>query len=127
MSGRLLFLVLRTQALFYFVTGLWPLAHMPSFERVTGPKLDDWLVYTVGLLLASIGVALWAGARRPGLPIVLLAALTALSIGAVDTVFALIGRISPVYLLDAAIELGFLVALAAGLLRARREGSPDGH
>ena len=107
MTARLLTVVLRIQAGFYLVTGLWPLAHMPSFERITGPKLDDWLVYTVGLLLASIGATLWAGSRRPTTPAVMLA-----------------GRISSIYLLDAAAELALVVALAFGVRQARREGSP---
>lgn len=124
MSGRLLTVVLRIQAGFYLVTGLWPLAHMPSFERITGPKLDDWLVYTVGLLLASIGATLWAGSRRPTTPTVMLAVLAALSLAAIDTFFALAGRISSIYLLDAAAELALVVALAFGVRQARREGIP---
>jgi hypothetical protein len=123
-GGRLLKVILRIQAGFYLVTGLWPLAHMPSFERITGPKLDDWLVYTVGLLLASIGATLWAGSRRPTTPMVMLAMLAALSLAAVDTYFALAGRISSIYLLDAAAELALVVALAFGVRQARREGSP---
>ena len=124
MRGRLLTWVLRIQAGLYLVTGLWPLAHMPSFERVTGPKLDDWLVYTVGLLLASIGATLWVGSRRPTAPTVMLAALAALSLAAIDTFFALAGRISSIYLLDAAAELALVVALALGVQQTRRGGSP---
>ncbi len=43
------------QGALYVATGVWPLLHMPSFEAVTGPRLERWLVQTVGVLVASIG------------------------------------------------------------------------
>ena len=36
--------MLAAQGALYVVTGVWPLLHMASFEAVTGPKTDDWLV-----------------------------------------------------------------------------------
>ncbi|MCV7401548.1 hypothetical protein H7K24_15495 [Mycobacterium fragae] len=95
--------------------GLWPLIHMRSFEAVLGPKVDRWLVYTVSGLLVSIGAAQSASsadpagvrqARRLGMG-------TALTLGAVDLVYALRRRISRVYLVDAAMEAGWLLAWAA--------------
>lgn len=35
----------------YVVSGVWLIVHSHSFERVTGPKADRWLVKTVGGLL----------------------------------------------------------------------------
>lgn len=29
---------------YFLLTGIWPLVHRRSFERVTGPKSDYWLV-----------------------------------------------------------------------------------
>jgi hypothetical protein len=46
------------QAAYFLVTGVWPLVHRRSFELVTGPKEDFWLVRTVGGLAAATGVAL---------------------------------------------------------------------
>ncbi|HEU4628813.1 MAG TPA: hypothetical protein VFS08_03680 [Gemmatimonadaceae bacterium] len=123
-------LILRVQGALYLLTGLWPLVHLPSFELVTGPKTDDWLVKTVGLLTAAIGATLWAAAwaprpphpAHPAGPLVFLGAATAASFAAVDLVYALGGRISAVYLLDAALELALLLALALGWWRARGEG-----
>ena len=116
--------ILRAQAAFYVLTGLWPLLSLRTFELVTGPKTDDWLVHMVGLLAAAIGVTLWTGARaaRPVGAVVLLAAASAASFAAIDLTYALRGRISAVYLLDAAVELGLLLALAVGWLRTRRDG-----
>ncbi len=114
-------IVLRIQAAIYVSTGVWPLINLASFEQVTGPKTDDWLVYTVGLLLAAIGVTLWLGARgeRPNGAFVFLAAATAASLAVIDLTYALSGRISSIYLLDAAGEIVLLAAILAGALRLR--------
>ena len=45
-------------------TGVWSLAHRRSFERVTGPKEDYWLVQTVGALAIAIGASLGVAVRR---------------------------------------------------------------
>ena len=42
------------QAAFYVGTGVWPIVHRRSFERVTGPKTDFWLARTVGLNVAAV-------------------------------------------------------------------------
>ena len=42
----------RAHGLFNVVTGLWPVVHMPSFQAGSGPKVDRWLVRTVGGLMA---------------------------------------------------------------------------
>jgi hypothetical protein len=56
--------VARAQGLFYVTSGLWPVVHYPSFEAATGPKVDRWLVKTIGGLIAAVGVALLAGSSR---------------------------------------------------------------
>lgn len=106
---------LQVQAAYYIATGVWPLISRRAFERVTEPKTDWWLVQMVGLLAASIGVTLAVGARdeRPSSAIRTLGVLCAFSFAGIDTVHALRGRISKIYLADAALEL----ALAAGILR----------
>ena len=47
------------QAAYYVSTGLWSLVHRRSFERITGPKQEYWLVRTVGALAVAIGAAMW--------------------------------------------------------------------
>ena len=53
------------QGIYYTLTGVWPLVHVRSFLAVTGPKTDLWLVKTVGVLVAVIGVVIalawWRG------------------------------------------------------------------
>ena len=81
---------------------------MRSFERVTGPKVDKWLVQMVGLLAATIGVTLLVGARREQRvddAVLTLAIGSAGCFAAIDLVHAVRGRISPVYLGDAVCEL----------------------
>ncbi|HAR41677.1 MAG TPA: hypothetical protein DCS07_03465 [Bdellovibrionales bacterium] len=96
-----------TQGGFYLLTGIWPILHMKSFERVSGPKEDHWLVKTVGALLAVTGGALLRSARSGKVPkdLQALAAAQALALSAVDVIYSTKGRISKIYLLDAATEL----------------------
>jgi hypothetical protein len=121
MTG-LLRTVFAVQGTLYVLTGLWPLLHMASFEAVTGPKTDDWLVHTVGLLLAVIGTVLLGACRRHSDDrlFILLAAGTALVLAAVDVFYVARGAISSIYLFDAAIELAFASILSAGWLRSAR-------
>jgi hypothetical protein len=115
---------MRFQGLYYLLTGLWPIIHLASFEAVTGPKTDDWLVRMVGLLASVIGATLLFAARRGnrGIEILVLAVGSALAFATVDIVYALRGRISAIYLADAIIELA-LVALLL-VTRVRQKGVP---
>jgi hypothetical protein len=103
-------------AAYYLVTGAWPLLSMRSFEAVTGPKREHWLVNTVAALVLANGITLAAGARREPISqeTEVLAVADALAFTAIDVTYALRGRIRPVYLGDAAIE----IALAATILLA---------
>jgi hypothetical protein len=96
---------------YYFKTGLWPMVHRRSFESVTGPKTDWWLVITVGALACAIGSALLiaVGCGMLSRAVAVFAILTAGAFLAVDLLYALRGRISAVYLLDAAFEAFLLV------------------
>ena len=96
------------QGLYYFTTGLWPLVSIRTFQMVTGPKTDLWLVKTVGVLVTAVGAVLGlAGLRRQAAPeIALLAVSSATGLAGIDIVYVARRRISPIYLLDA---LGQLV------------------
>jgi hypothetical protein len=104
------------QAVYYCVTGLWPLLQMPSFEAVTGSKTDDWLVRMVGLLAGVIGAALGVAAAQDrvyALEVVILSAGAAMAFAGIDLWYGLSGRISPIYLADAGLELALLTGLAS--------------
>jgi energy-converting hydrogenase Eha subunit E len=120
MSGSAGASIALVQGVFYVATGVWALVDLDSFMAVTGPKVDHWLVKTVGVLVTVIGAVLLFAARsqRVTPEIVLLAVGSALSLAAIDVVYVSAGRISPIYLVDAAAEVG----LAAAWAVARRRG-----
>jgi hypothetical protein len=89
---------------------LWPIVGRSSFERVTGPKHDFWLVRTVGGLAiatgVSLGVAVVTGRKRMetsalGMTTGLVFALASLRAGRTH---------SRLYLADAAVETAFALA-----------------
>jgi hypothetical protein len=106
--------ILAFQSTYYVLTGLWPVAHYRSFEAVTGPKTDDWLVHTVGLLAFVIGATLGVAVARNHIrapDIIVLAVGAALAFAGIDLWYGLPGQIAPIYLADAAVELGLVAAL----------------
>jgi hypothetical protein len=110
------------QSAVYLATGAWPLISRRTFEAVTGPKVDFWLVRAVGGLLVVVGGVLADAARRPpSREAAVLGAGAAGVLGLVSATHALRGRISKVYLLDALMELG----LAASWLGVVARGLDD--
>jgi len=106
------------------LTGAWPLVHLRSFKRVTGPRPEGWLTRGMGACLLDIGVALAAaGARgKVAREMRLLGGGVALSLAAMDLYYA--GkrrRISPVHLLDAAAQLAFAALWATAEVAETRE------
>lgn len=112
-SNRKIRTLARAHGIFYAATGIWPILHLRSFEAVTGPKKEGWLVRTVGALVGVVGGVLVASARRergPSGDLVATAVGCALSLTAIDITYVAKGRIAPVYLLDAVAELGLVTA-----------------
>lgn len=104
----------RAHGVFNVVGGLWPLVHRRSFEAIFGRKQDRWLQYTVAGLLTGNGVVQLLAAdtaegrrhaRRVGV-------VTATTLLAIDLIYVPSGRIPKTYLLDAAMEAGWLAAWA---------------
>ncbi len=95
------------QGIYYFVSGIWPLLHMGSFMKITGPKTDQWLVKTVGILIAVIAVSLLFDAFGNAIrySTFLLAFGNALGLTLIEIVYVAKKVISPVYLLDAVAEV----------------------
>jgi hypothetical protein len=106
--------ILAFQSAYYGLTGVWPILHLPSFEAVTGPKIDDWLVHMVGLLAAAIGLVLGAATVRNRVrspDVVLLAIASAVAFAAIDLRYGVTGRISVIYLADAVVQIGLIAGL----------------
>jgi hypothetical protein len=110
------------QGAYFLATGVWSLVSIETFQMVTGPKRDIWLVKTVGAIVGVIGgVLILAGARKRITPeVTLLAAGSAAALTAIDVVYVAKRRISPVYLLDAVAELLFIGAWIATDKRVSR-------
>lgn len=106
--------VLVAQGIYNVATGAAPFVSRRAFESVTGPKADWWLVQTVGGLVAVAGSAFLSATRRDRVTGELLgiAAGSAAVLATIDVVHVARGRIAPIYLLDAAAQLGLLVAHA---------------
>ncbi len=92
---------------YYFLTGIWPIFSIGTFQKITGPKNDLWLVKTVGVLISVIGAALlFAGYRGEIVPsTILLATGSAVVLTGIDVIYVTKRIIAPIYLLDAFIEL----------------------
>jgi hypothetical protein len=107
------------QAIYYLVTGIWPLLHIRSFEAISGPKTDRWLVKTAGVLITAIGANLLVATRDGRAATAeasVLAVGSAVGLTAIDVTYVTKRRISRVYLLDALAEL----ALVGGWILAWR-------
>jgi hypothetical protein len=91
-------------------TGLWSLLHRRSFEAVTGPKTDFWLVRTVGGLAmvcgTVLGLSVVRGRQAP--EVQLLAAAQALAFVAADAYAA--ATQSRMYLGDVVVQAACLPA-----------------
>ena len=109
------------QATYYLGSGVWPLLSSRTFQAVTGPKKDVWLVQTVGALIGVVGgtLTLAVATRQHETATVRTLALgSALSLAAADVYFVARRRISPIYLVDSVLQL----ALVAGWLVPERRG-----
>jgi len=121
-QSRLLRVVCFVQGLYFTATGAWPLVHLKSFMAVTGYKLDQWLVKTVGVLILVVGLVLLSAARsrRISPEILGLAVGCALGLTAIDGYYVLIERIRDIYLLDALAEVALVVAWVVAWASAKR-------
>lgn len=116
--------ILLAEGAYLVVSGVWPLVWMDGFLDVTGPKEELWLVRTVGLLAAVIGLTLFvAAARETYTPeVAFLAVSTAFTFLAVDVVGWAAGALRWTYLVDAVAQAVFLLAwaLLAGYALSQR-------
>lgn len=100
-------LTLTIQGWFYLLTGLWPIISIKTFEMVTGPKQDKWLVKTVGLMIACSGIIFIS--MNDTKAALTLAILNAITLAGVDIYYAWKKVISRIYLWDALVELIFVL------------------
>lgn len=105
-----------TQGAFFVASGAWPFLSMPTFEMTTGRKKEPWLVKTVGLLLVATGVTLIRRRRDQPATLAAFARAPLLALAGIDLWYAGVRRvISPVYLVDLAMQTGWLAAWSVAL------------
>jgi hypothetical protein len=107
----------RAHGVLNVITGLWPVMHMRSFEAVSGPKVDRWLVRTVGGLMTANGFAQLAARADEQRLSAHVGLGTSAVLAAVDVRYATTGRISRIYLLDAVFQLAWVAAWTMALRR----------
>lgn len=104
--------------IFDVVTGVWPIVSLGTFEAVTGPKLEGWLVKTVGSLIGVVGAGIGSAGHRGRVTkeVAGLAIGSSLALAAIDLWYAGVRRrIAPIYLVDAAVEVGWAIAWGLAL------------
>jgi hypothetical protein len=117
------------QGAYFALVGAWPLVHLRSFEKVTGPKLEPWLTKGVGACWLNVGIHLIQAGLRGGRPRRDergLALRMAATFAAFDFHYA--GRrrrISPIHLVNGFIQLGFIALWgAASIAEAQASRRP---
>ncbi len=118
-------IVIMAQGAYYVITGSWPLVSYATFEAITGPKTDKWLVHTVGLLLVAVGAALLTGARRasPSAETLVLAAASACAFIAIEIFYVARSVIGPIYLADAVLQVCMLALYGWVFMTGRQRAS----
>lgn len=116
-------LVSRIQAIYYLLTGAWPVIDINTFMMVTGPKTDIWLVKMVGLLTVAIAISIFYAIKRDARTAKVLGISAACSYTAIDIYYAVNDVIRDIYLADAALELLIIILLLSSRPTNERETS----
>jgi hypothetical protein len=111
--------ILWIQSIYILFTAVWPIVDIESFMAVTGRKIDQWLVKTVGALLIPVAltIATHLFIRADHRPVVVLAAGTAIAFACIDFYYTVTNVISDIYLADGVIQVIFLSAWTFVILR----------
>ena len=97
------------QAIYTFLTAVWPIVDIKSFMMVSGYKTDRWLVETVSVLLLSLSICILLDIFSKGdhFSVPVLALLMSVSLAYIDFYYALHGTISKIYMADGLAEIVF--------------------
>lgn len=102
--------IARVQGVYYVATGVWPFLNRTTFEWITGPKIDYWVVGSFGVVLAVIGGVLLLAARAERITreIAVLGAGSALAVASCDLLAGVQPRNTGAYFADAVVEVGLV-------------------
>src|SRR5687768_3239458 len=109
---KMFYTLLWIQGIYTLITAVWPLLHIESFVKVTGPKTDIWPVKTVAVLLVAISVCFISNIfiKTNKLPVILLALTSCIGLICIDFYYTSNDVISWVYMLDGILQIIFMVA-----------------
>lgn len=115
-------------AVYFLAGGLWALTGKRSFETVTGPKVDYWLVRTVGSLLTVAGCVIASASLRNRITpeIRWLATGVSAVLATSCLVYTAKGRIRSIYLLDALANLLLIAGWRVATARETASASSTG-
>jgi len=110
--------VLFVQATYYLLIGLGPLLAASGLRAVVGSADDLGLLRGFGVVVAVVGAALLYAARRRELnpETARLGVAVALVLAAADVAFVLNGSAPPLYLIDAGVQVAFVLWWGRALL-----------
>lgn len=118
-------LVILVQGAYYVLSGLWPLAHFPSFSRAAGLPIHPFQAQMLGAVLVVVGAHLLETGRRepPGASATLLGIAIAGAISLIDMVW--LPRLGAVTALwgDLMVQVAIAVALVVFYPRLQSERS----
>lgn len=100
------------QGMYFLITAVWPLIDMTSFMAVTGPKVDQWLVRTVSMLLIPYTyICFWVAFHSEAVSKLLITVmtLTGLGLALVELIHYMNGTIKWVYAADAILQIIFVI------------------
>lgn len=107
----------RAQGWYYLLGGLWPFLHWRSFTAVAGPKPDRFQTEVTAALFAASGAALIVDENSLSRDV--LSVATAVACIGVDRRFD--DDIRPVFRIDTALNLIFLIGASRRLTRDVKE------
>lgn len=109
-------------AVFYFVSGLWPLLSPGTFVEVVGDQGSLELTRTIGMLLVATSIGLFFALKRQELtaPLIVIAMADALFLAAFDFYYLTSGQFTVIHLADLLAQGGLFVSWLVALLPARR-------
>ena len=111
-NNTLVRIILWFQGIYTILTAIWALVHIKSFMWISGWKTDVWLVKTVSVLLICISIPWLMAAckKKYSAEVITLSVTCAIGLAAIEFYYSVTHVISPVYAMDGALQLVFLIA-----------------
>ncbi len=105
--------VIAAQGIYYLLTGIWPLAHFPSFAGAVGLQINAFQAQSFGAVIAVVGATLAEASRKepPGAYPTALGIAVAGAVALVSLVWLPRTGAGSALWVDLTIEVAFAVAL----------------